>query len=359
VPETVVGWHLQPDVNVPVYLPIINASNGTIAVSGMYTHLGGAGTRFRIFAPPGVNRNNVFGTAVAPDAGRLSRWVSSESSRYLYKGYRFESPLAGLRGGTNQDIAKRQHGANFGGMYYTLHRHYDPVFMRFTSPDPLAAPFYNLYHYAGNSPARYLDPDGLQAWEDLTEYGRQRRYERQQQDEWLEDKPWYYKLGAYISDWLAHSPNRNKEYVKSPLERTVDTFQHIMAESANASSPLYEPYPMLRWQVPLRVIAAEVTMLPTLSRVALNYDPITGSLYGSDGDRWRLGVDIGMTAFTALPASAAGPMRVLGSRVGAAAMGLGRNMRGAWGTVAPRLNLSNYSQPSVPVLSNCMTTSFR
>jgi len=33
--------------------------------------------------------------------------------------------------------------------------------MRFTSPDPLAAPFYNLYHYAGNSPARFFDPDGL------------------------------------------------------------------------------------------------------------------------------------------------------------------------------------------------------
>jgi RHS repeat-associated protein len=43
---------------------------------------------------------------------------------------------------------------------HTLHRHYDPYLMRFTSPDPLAAPFYNLFHYAHNNPARYYDPDG-------------------------------------------------------------------------------------------------------------------------------------------------------------------------------------------------------
>jgi RHS repeat-associated protein len=112
-------------------------------------------------APPGVKRNNVFGVATDPDVGRLSQWVSSDSSRCLYKGYRFESPLAGMVDSQNQITVNSQPGANFGGMYYTLHRHYDPVFMRFTSPDPLAAPFYNLYHYAGNNPAAFFDPDGL------------------------------------------------------------------------------------------------------------------------------------------------------------------------------------------------------
>jgi RHS repeat-associated protein len=63
--------------------------------------------------------------------------------------------------GDNNEVVGRQQGRNFAGMYYTLHRHYDPILMRFTSPDPLAAPFYNLYHYTGNSPFGYFDPDGL------------------------------------------------------------------------------------------------------------------------------------------------------------------------------------------------------
>jgi RHS repeat-associated protein len=164
LPKNTEGWHVQPDVNIPAFAPIVDVSTGsspTVTVSGRYDSIGQAGTRFRIFAPPGVNRNNVFGLANDPDAGWLSKWVSSESSRCLYKGYRFESPLAGLRVGGSQVVVGGQTGANYGGMYYTLHRHYDPVFMRFTSPDPLAAPFYNLYHYAGNNPAAYYDPDGL------------------------------------------------------------------------------------------------------------------------------------------------------------------------------------------------------
>jgi hypothetical protein len=34
--------------------------------------------------------------------------------------------------------------------------------MRFTSPDPAASPFYNLFAYCGNSPASGYDPDGLE-----------------------------------------------------------------------------------------------------------------------------------------------------------------------------------------------------
>ena len=45
---------------------------------------------------------------------------------------------------------------------YTLHRHYDPVLMRFTSLDPAASPFFNLAAYVGNNPARFFDPDGLE-----------------------------------------------------------------------------------------------------------------------------------------------------------------------------------------------------
>ena len=74
-------------------------------------------------------------------------------------GYRYESPLAGTFVGIA--LHGRQAGKNFAGQHYTLLRHYDPTLMRFTSPDPAAAQFWNVNHYAGNNPGRYRDPDGL------------------------------------------------------------------------------------------------------------------------------------------------------------------------------------------------------
>lgn len=64
-------------------------------------------------------------------------------TRYLYKGYRYESPLAGWQvdAGNLYITQNRQKGGNFTGLYYTLHRHYDPFLMSFTSPDLAAAPF--------------------------------------------------------------------------------------------------------------------------------------------------------------------------------------------------------------------------
>ncbi len=96
----------------------------------------------------------------------LSRWVGARSSRCLFGGYRFESPLAGFDSATFAGPGElqpmcRQSGYNFAGLHYTLHRHYDPRLMRFTSIDPAASPVYNLYAYSNNSPARFFDPDGL------------------------------------------------------------------------------------------------------------------------------------------------------------------------------------------------------
>ncbi|MBK8208246.1 MAG: RHS repeat-associated core domain-containing protein [Planctomycetes bacterium] len=147
---------MQPDVNHHVYLPITGVSGNTVSVRGNYAALGQAGTNFRVYAPPGVERRG-------GHAGTLSRWVSAESSRCLYGGYRYESPLAGFEAGTTTTPAAecRQTGPNFGGLHYTLHRHYDPVQMRFTGPDPAASPFHNLHAYCGNNPAAFFDPDGL------------------------------------------------------------------------------------------------------------------------------------------------------------------------------------------------------
>ncbi len=122
-----------------------------------------AGTHFRIFAPPGIVRNkSASGTLsilnIEADSG------VANGTRCLFAGYDYESPLAGVHKyiyNSPGEISHRQTGKNFAGIYYTLHRHYDPILMRFTSPDPAASPFYNLHSYVGNNPARYVDPDGL------------------------------------------------------------------------------------------------------------------------------------------------------------------------------------------------------
>ena len=159
----------QPDINQAVYLPVlaVNPQAGTLTVAAGYDSLADVGqggvfkcARWRLYAPPGVD------TYSGP-AGTLSHQVSAVDSRCLYAGYRYESPLAGLPDWSQTGAfaippaIARQQGNNFAGLHYTLHRHYDPVLMRFTSPDPIASPFFNLHHYAGNNPAGAYDPDGL------------------------------------------------------------------------------------------------------------------------------------------------------------------------------------------------------
>ena len=176
------GWLLQPDVNFPAFLPILNLDENsrTLTTAGAYADLaktGSEATHFRIYAPPGIETH---GWATNARAGVLSRWVGARSSRCLFGGYRFESPLAGFDSATFAGPGElqpmcRQSGYNFAGLHYTLHRHYDPRLMRFTSIDPAASPVYNLYAYSNNSPARFFYPDGLEkkgyALRDLTNDG--------------------------------------------------------------------------------------------------------------------------------------------------------------------------------------------
>ncbi len=145
----------------PVYLPITSISGHSLTVSGSYGSLApsSSGTHFRIHAPPGVERTGPFFSGF--EAGTLSRFTSASSSRNLFGGYRYESPLAGVRDDLWMAVQGRQSGKNFTGLHYTLHRHYDPHLMRFTSTDPAAAPFFNLYSYCGGNPAGGYDPDGL------------------------------------------------------------------------------------------------------------------------------------------------------------------------------------------------------
>ncbi|MCC6149732.1 MAG: RHS repeat-associated core domain-containing protein [Planctomycetes bacterium] len=150
-----VGWWLQPDINCQAWFPIVAASesNHTVTIAGDHRALGTVGTRFRIYAPPGVATRGA-------QAGTLPKFAEAASSRCLYKGYRYETAAAGRW--TSQGIAARQGGSNFTGQHYTLFRHFDPSLMRFTSLDPIAAS-QNLWAYCDNNPHGAYDPDGLSA----------------------------------------------------------------------------------------------------------------------------------------------------------------------------------------------------
>ena len=149
-----IGWWLQPDINCQAWFPIIavSESNHTVTVAGDHRALGTVGTRFRIYAPPGVATRGA-------QAGTLPMFAEAASSRCLYKGYRYETAAAGRW--TSQGIDARQGGSNFTGQHYTLFRHFDPSLMRFTSLDPIAAS-QNLWAYCDNNPHGSYDPDGLE-----------------------------------------------------------------------------------------------------------------------------------------------------------------------------------------------------
>lgn len=69
----------------------------------------------------------------------------STTDRYQYSGKEFD----------------RMNGLDF----YDFHaRQYDPVFGRFTTPDPLSEKYYHLspYAYCASNPLRYIDPTGME-----------------------------------------------------------------------------------------------------------------------------------------------------------------------------------------------------
>ncbi|MCG3185393.1 MAG: hypothetical protein ICCCNLDF_03624 [Planctomycetes bacterium] len=179
-----IGWVLQPNVNEAVYVPISGVSESThqVSVRGSYSSIASSGTWFRIYAPPGVDRGAVHGG----QAGTFSRSVCGESSRCLYGCYRYETPNVGFHVMVNANLSEirdrqPQTSTNYAGLYYTLHRHYDPLLMRFTSQDPAAAPSYNLFVYGSNAPNMFYDPDGLWA----VRYGAGYRGDGSTADNWL------------------------------------------------------------------------------------------------------------------------------------------------------------------------------
>ncbi|MCF6228954.1 MAG: hypothetical protein L3J82_09925 [Planctomycetes bacterium] len=109
-----VGWYVQPDINLQLFVPIESVDLTARTITTGSITLGttiSAGTRFRIFAPPGVVRHQ-------GASGTLSRFSlpqateSADGTRYLFAGYHYESPLAGMVHPTTSVYSHRQAGAN-------------------------------------------------------------------------------------------------------------------------------------------------------------------------------------------------------------------------------------------------------
>jgi len=124
------------------------AANDEIVVRGRADDLASNGDRFFIQVPPQFVND--------PDDGSgADAYTTPErgGSRYLYAGYRYEMRRPGGTLGSPQPNA---------GWYYCWNRMYDPLIGRFTSPDPAASPWSNLWDYVSMNPVQRTDPAGLQ-----------------------------------------------------------------------------------------------------------------------------------------------------------------------------------------------------
>ena len=120
--------------------------------------------RYHIAAPPGVCGPNT-GTsysatgATADPRDRNKANASNPGSRYLWAGYMYLTPIVGVWNGSS--IQGSQSGINKLGQYHCWNRTYDVSTGRWTTPDPAATPWWNLFDYADGQVGTMSDPTGL------------------------------------------------------------------------------------------------------------------------------------------------------------------------------------------------------
>ena len=153
------GWLLQPNNQADAYFPVVNVDKDArkLYVAGDVTSLlTTTERRFHLYAPPGTDR-------IMLREGARKDTGLAESSMHLFAGYRYQAPSTGVWDFLGNDLAGEQADSklNKAGLYYLHNRMYDPTMGRFLTPDPLAAPFYNLYEYASHRPLDLSDPTGL------------------------------------------------------------------------------------------------------------------------------------------------------------------------------------------------------
>lgn len=157
--DNMTGWLLQPNNEADAYFPVIGVDKNArkLHVAGDVEALVSVGdTRFHLYAPPGTDRQL---------QRKLGRGDSAlgEGSLHLFAGYRYQPPQTGIYDFSGDELVGEQDPGklNKAGLYYVFNRVFDPALARFITPDPLAAPLYNLYEYASHRPLDLSDPAGL------------------------------------------------------------------------------------------------------------------------------------------------------------------------------------------------------
>jgi RHS repeat-associated protein len=146
----------QIDAAVPVYLDIVGVDGELLIVSGDVSALVTAEeTEFCIIHPVGVN----------PQNGATQTNPCQPESRYLWGGGYYLPPIVGFEMDHEGvfGIHGQQPGQNKSGQHYMWNRRYDIHMGRWTSPDPVQSPEWNLNLYCHSDPLRRLDPTGLRA----------------------------------------------------------------------------------------------------------------------------------------------------------------------------------------------------
>ncbi|MCC6575150.1 MAG: hypothetical protein IT462_15345, partial [Planctomycetes bacterium] len=156
------GWQLQLNPKQPATRTITAVSGNTLSFNGNGVNLATTGDFFRVFAPPGV-QSDANGTNWRDQASDM-RYCSSTG--FGWAGYRYLAPVAGFvadHPGSGFGIHGRQGASiNLVGSYYCWNRIYSPYFGRWTTPDPLSSPWWNLWDYCGTSPTGMSDSLGLE-----------------------------------------------------------------------------------------------------------------------------------------------------------------------------------------------------
>jgi len=152
-----VGWTLIADVEKPSFLTIFAVPSATrVEVFGDATGLSADGKTYRRVAPPGVDPTT--GALSKPNTV-LSKRADNRGCMWLWSGYQYVPPQAGHESGGSTTGA--QPSINNLGSYHCWNRTYDVFMGRWTTPDPIAKSWPNIWLYAQDAVLLRADPSGL------------------------------------------------------------------------------------------------------------------------------------------------------------------------------------------------------
>ena len=155
------GWSLCLDAEKPSWFTVdvvVSATQLRLYLKNATT-LTAAGKTFRLCPPPFVDAQT--GTLGSRDAsGNVTFAHAKTQAARLWAGYRYTPPRVGFWNWDSTVIAA-QTGSVKLGSHHTDNREYDIYTGRWTTPDPAASPWSNLWDYVGSRPLDRTDPSGL------------------------------------------------------------------------------------------------------------------------------------------------------------------------------------------------------